>query len=75
VLDFDGNACVQFVATHPDARGQGLAIGLMRQALRAARERGCTTTTLESTKLGRPVYERLGYRPLGTLGMWELRAS
>jgi len=75
VLDHDGNAAVEFVATHPEARGQGLAGALMRQALRAARERGCATTTLESTKLGRPVYERLGYRSLGTLQMWERRTG
>jgi hypothetical protein len=26
-----------------------------------------------ATALGRPVYDRLGYRPLGTLQMWERR--
>jgi hypothetical protein len=45
----------------------------MRTALREARERGCTTTCLEATARGEPVYARLGYRPLGRLGMWELR--
>ncbi len=71
--DFDGDCEIAFVATLPEARGQGLASALMRQAIWEARERGCETTTLQSTKLGRPVYERLGYRDLGALQMWERR--
>lgn len=71
--DHDGDCGVYAVATVPEARGRGLAGGLMARALLAARERGCTTTTLEATKLGRPVYERLGYRHIGALEMWERR--
>jgi GNAT superfamily N-acetyltransferase len=59
------------VATHPTAQRQGLSTALIKQALRAARERGCTTSSLEASAAGRPVYERLGYRPLGRLAMWE----
>ena len=40
--------------------------GLMRRALADGRERGCEVTTLQATKLGQPVYERLGYRRFGT---------
>lgn len=64
-----------FVATVPEARGQGLASELMRHALRAARERGCTTTTLESTKMAEPLYRNLGYKALGRYAMWERRAT
>lgn len=74
VHEHDGDAGVTYVAARPEARGRGLVAALLRQALREARERGCTTTTLESTRAGRPVYERLGFRPLGALQMWERRA-
>lgn len=74
VHDHEGDAGVTFVAARPEARGRGLVTALMRQALREARSRGCETTTLEATKLGRPVYERLGYRALGPVEMWERRA-
>jgi hypothetical protein len=47
----------------------------MRQALLDARERGCTTTSLQATAMGRPVYRRLGYRELGVIEMWERRRS
>lgn len=72
-FDHEGDCGIYWVATVPDARGRGLAPGLMRSALDAARRRGCSTTTLQATKAGRPVYERLGYRGFGTIEMWERR--
>jgi GNAT superfamily N-acetyltransferase len=72
-LDHVGDCFIAFVATDPDARGRGLATALMTRALLDARERGCTTTSLQATKLGQPVYERLGYRDLGPIQMWERR--
>jgi ribosomal protein S18 acetylase RimI-like enzyme len=74
-LDRDGDCGVTMVATHPRAQRRGLCSALMRQALRAARARGCTTATLEATRAGRPLYERLGFRPLGRLEMWEHRTA
>jgi hypothetical protein len=47
----------------------------MRRALADARERGCDVSTLEATVMGRPVYERLGYRTLGALEMGERRRA
>lgn len=72
-LDRDGDCGIYFVATAPTAQRQGLAQRLLHRALAEARERGCTTTTLQATRAGRPVYERLGYRDLGGLEMWERR--
>lgn len=64
-----------FAATIPEARGRGLASELMRHALRSARQRGCTTTTLESTKMAETLYGKLGYKALGRYAMWELRRT
>ncbi len=68
-----GECGVYLVATLPEARGRGLATGLMSHALLAARSRGCTTTSLQATARGRPVYLRMGYREIGTMQMWERR--
>lgn len=73
--DLGGDCSVYYVATIPSARGRGLASGLMRRALAAGRERGCDVSTLEATQMGAPVYERLGYRTLGRLEMWQRRAA
>ena len=69
----DGECGIYLVATLPEARGRGLAIALMTHALLDARQRGCATTSLQATQRGRPVYQRLGYRDLGQIHMWERR--
>jgi len=71
--DHEGDCAIWWVAVTPEARGRGFASGLIRRALAAARERGCDISTLQATKMGRPVYERLGYRGLGPIEMWERR--
>ncbi|HEX9314729.1 MAG TPA: GNAT family N-acetyltransferase, partial [Actinomycetota bacterium] len=64
---------VTFVATLPEARGRGIARRLLGHALERERERGKSASTLIATKLGFPVYEKLGYREVGGLEMWERR--
>jgi GNAT superfamily N-acetyltransferase len=73
IRDCEGDAGVWFVATLPEARGRGLAGGLMAVALLEARERGCSTSTLQATRAGEPLYARLGYEKFGSIGMWEKR--
>jgi N-acetylglutamate synthase-like GNAT family acetyltransferase len=72
-IDSGTNTEVQMVAVVPDARGRGLAGKLIAHSLADAVERGARTGTLVATKLGYPVYAKLGFEPLGTLEMWERR--
>jgi N-acetylglutamate synthase-like GNAT family acetyltransferase len=71
--DHHSNTEIDMVAVVPEARGKGLSGKLLGHALADAVERGITTSTLVATQLGRPVYERLGFRGLGVLEMWERR--
>ena len=75
MVDHGGNSEVEMVAVVPEARGRGLSAKLLAHALADATERGKETSTLVATKLGRPVYERLGFRALGALQMWERRQA
>jgi len=72
-LDHGDDCGIYLVATLKGHRGKGLARRLLHVALAEARERGCRSSTLQATKLGYPVYERLGYAPVCTLQMWERR--
>jgi len=73
ICPVDGDASVYWVATLPEARGRGLASRLLHRALWDAHEEGCDISSLQATKLGEPVYARLGYKSHGALQMWEKR--
>ncbi len=47
----------------------------MRTALRDARDAGVTTTSLEGSPMGEPVYAALGYETLGRLALYERRVG
>jgi ribosomal protein S18 acetylase RimI-like enzyme len=46
----------------PEYRGQGLARGLVREALAESRRRGIRVTALHASDAGRRVYEPMGFR-------------
>ena len=73
--DHEGDCGIYWVATAEHARGRGLSTAMMTAALIDGRDRGCTSTSLQATKPGYPVYSRLGYRDFGPIQMWEKRAS
>ncbi len=72
-IEVGDDCCVTGVATPPEHRGRGIASWLLRGALIEARERGLRTASLQATKAGTPIYERLGFRDFGFVEMWELR--
>jgi GNAT superfamily N-acetyltransferase len=72
-IDAGEDCCVSGVATPPEHRRRGIAAWLLWQALAGARERGHASTSLRASAAGAPLYERLGFRDLGHVEMWELR--
>ena len=58
----EGIAWIGWVATRPGARGRGLGRLATLAATRAGFALGATFASLEATKMGAPVYRRLGYR-------------
>jgi GNAT superfamily N-acetyltransferase len=72
-MDLGSDLGIYGVASTPEVRGKGLSKALTAQALADAKERGLETTTLQASKLGRPVYVNAGYRDYGCFEMWERR--
>lgn len=72
-IDDRSDCGIYMVATVQEHRGQGLAGRLLHRALAEARGRGLRTSSLQSTKFGYSVYERLGYQPICAIEMWERR--
>ena len=58
------------VGTAPDWRRRGLARGLMMHVLADAYRRGARTASLQSTRMGEPLYAGLGFRAVGRYDEW-----
>lgn len=58
----DGVAGVYNVGCVPDARKQGLGEAMTWHAVRRGRELGCDVASLQASEMGRPIYERMGFR-------------
>jgi GNAT superfamily N-acetyltransferase len=65
-LAYGGFAWLGLVATHPDARGRGLASQVSQHLVDWALARGCPTVALDASISGRSVYERLGFQQVGS---------
>jgi GNAT superfamily N-acetyltransferase len=67
-FDHDGDCGIFMVGTVEEARRRGIATALSAHAVAAARERGCTTASLQATEMAERVYARVGFRDLG---LWQ----
>ncbi len=69
----DGDLGVYFVATHPEHRGRGLASRLLSVALAEGKQRGMTTSSLQASPMGQPIYARMGYESHFHINLYEHR--
>jgi ribosomal protein S18 acetylase RimI-like enzyme len=63
--DHDGDCGIYNVGTMPHARRRGLGTALTAQLLHDARQRGCTTASLQATEMAEHLYSEVGFRDLG----------
>jgi GNAT superfamily N-acetyltransferase len=71
VLHTGDMAGLYWVATRPEARGQGLAAACTVAATNLALERGAKAVALQASPMGAPVYRRLGWREYDRLQRWS----
>jgi ribosomal protein S18 acetylase RimI-like enzyme len=64
-FDYAGDCGIYNVTTLPHARRRGLATALAARQLREARERGCTTASLQATQMAEGIYRAVGFKDLG----------
>jgi predicted GNAT family acetyltransferase len=62
-----GDCGVFNVSTVEHARRRGLGTDLTARLLHDARERGCSTASLQSTAMAERVYAAVGFHDLGTI--------
>lgn len=68
-------AWIGMVLVLPEYRGRGLARGLMEHCLRWLDDRGVRQVKLDATDMGRPLYEKLGFRDERLIERWGKAAS
>ncbi len=68
--DFGPVAWLAMVLVDESLRGRGIGRSLVDAGLRHAADCGAKSVRLDATPLGRPVYERLGFRPQFELDRW-----
>lgn len=61
---------ISMVLVHGPYRRRGLATRLLERSIAEERERGLVPL-LDATSAGRPVYERMGFRPIESLTRWR----
>ena len=74
----DSDCGIYAVGTVPRWRRHGFARALVEHILADAQLRGAQTASLQSTRMGQPLYESLGFQPVGRYEEWavtELRSS
>ena len=61
------------IALLPEFRGRGVGGELVREVIAAAEERGASVTIhVERANRARTLYERLGFEPVSTTGVYDL---
>jgi ribosomal protein S18 acetylase RimI-like enzyme len=68
-------AGIYFVSTVPEFRRRGFGDAMTRRAISDGRSTGCTTAYLQASKMGRPIYERMGFRVLEEYSEWKAKPS
>jgi GNAT superfamily N-acetyltransferase len=61
------------IATAPEHQRRGIAGWLLGRVLEEARAAGMRSASLQATRAGAPLYERMGFADHGFIEMWELR--
>ncbi|KAI1271202.1 hypothetical protein F5Y07DRAFT_26379 [Xylaria sp. FL0933] len=59
-------------ATHPSYQRRGIGTKLTQWGLDEARRQGISDVTVEGSRMGRRLYERLGFRPQGQSILYEV---
>lgn len=70
-----GTAGLHGVATLPGMQRRGLGGWVTTELVREAARRGASLVTLEATPVGEPLYARLGFRPCGTVRVFQRRPA
>lgn len=68
---FGDTVGIYTMGTIPEARGRGFGRAMTERLILDGSAAGCTTAVLEASEMGRPVYERIGFRVVQEYDLWS----
>jgi N-acetylglutamate synthase len=66
-------AGIYFVSTIPEFRRRGFGEAMTRRAIADGLSTGCTIAYLQASKMGHPIYERMGFRVIEEYSEWKAK--
>ena len=65
-------ATLHAIAVIPEARGKGFAKAIVKKALWDAQQQGCSQVVLLSSAMGKPLYEKIGFKDYANYFVYTL---
>ncbi|CAN0345022.1 unnamed protein product, partial [Laminaria digitata] len=72
---YEEHAGIYLLATRKEQRAKGFAKALMQEALRKAKEKSCSSVSLQATDAGYSLYKRLGFKDVGEIPVYKFRGD
>ena len=75
VISTEGIAGIYTIGVMPKSRKRGYGEAITWAAVKAGRERGCKVSYLQASKMGLPIYERMGFKVTAEYPEWFSKVS
>jgi len=74
IIYFDsyGNAGLHMIGTKPEGRGKGIGKAMTANLLNEAKKSGASHCVLHASKMGKPIYSKMGFEGYGELKTYRL---
>lgn len=72
-FDSNNNAGLHMIGTLPQSRGKGVGKAITQHLLGEAKLQGAKMCVLHASKLGEPIYSKLGFKPYGELNTFRFK--
>lgn len=67
------SACLLNMYTRPEFRGRGVAGKILEQLVRKAKELGCFKVYLNASDMGKPLYQKFGFKDVSHEMVFDLK--
>lgn len=74
-IDSNHNAGLHMIGTIPEGRGKGIGTQMVMRLLEEIKAKSCNFCVLNASKMGEPIYKKLGFQSYGNLETYRILKS